>query len=258
MPMGTQNYNNKRKDISIYSKYGFANPDAKVDPSRITTGFWRGYLKLTIQPKKGEQNGRAVWNEEEGISIYLTHFKADIFKRELIDFIQNPDAYNTRGVISGNKRIIISNGKNLSVDCPVIIIQELDEEGVHSEYAYQINQAEYYYAIRNIDQDDPKKFDKQDYKFLELEALITLLDEHSKAMTCAQAYSYMDCSNYSKTTLNSKIASICDKLGIRKSGSSYNNSQPRSFKYNKEGSNSGSNEVTNYNSMDEIEDAIEE
>jgi len=246
MALGEQ-YNNNKKFVEpvVHSRYAFSNPNSKVDQTRIGFDFWAGLLKVTVSPKKGENSeGFSTWDYENNISIYLPHTKAEMFKEELIKFLNNKNEYNNSGVGAGAGLISISNGKEYGIDCPVITIRNINEQGaVQASFAYQINQ-QYYFAIKNFNEKEPSKYEKEYYDNLEIEQIIKLLDSYVKATSGAIAYSVIENNRFNNSRINTKLDLTCEKLGIEfKKGS--NKSSNSFFKGN---NNNKSNAIGGDNS----------
>lgn len=244
MALGDIANNNQQKGKNnpvVYSQYGFGNSESTVDPTRLSTSFWNGMLKLTISPKKGmKANGMVEWDDENSISLYLTHTKARILHDEIILFMQNPEAYNNLGIPSGAGLISISNGKELGIASPCLIIRKLNADNgqVEASFAYEFKQ-DYHYSIRNFDE-STADFDKIYHNNLELEQLLCLLRTYFEAMSGAVAYTVIDNMKYDTSRLNTKINAISEKLGIeynagggyrqqKSSTSLFNNKEPRNF-----------------------------
>lgn len=239
-----QNNNNQNKTKNspiVYSGYNFTNAESKVDETRLSFSYWNNMLKMTISPKTGmSEQGYAEWGDDKSsLSIFLTHTKARMLHDEICMFIQNPDLYNNLGVSSGAGLISISNGKELGVSNPCLIIRKLNGEtgDIEASYAYEFKQ-DYHFAIRNFDE-STKEFDKVFDNNLEIEQLKTLLMSYYTAMTGAIAYTVMEQSKYNNSRMNTKLDSISEKLGIeyntngnytkKSSGSIFNNKEGRNF-----------------------------
>lgn len=242
MALGDIANNNQQKGKNnpvVYSQYGFGNSESTVDPTRLSTSFWNGMLKLTISPKKGmKANGAVEWDDENSISLYLTHTKARILHDEILLFMQNPEAYNNLGIPSGAGLISISNGRELGISTPCLIIRKLNSDNgqVEASFAYEFKQ-DYHYSIRNFDE-STSDFDKIYHNNLELEQLLCLLRTYFEAMSGAVAYTVIDNMKYDTSRLNTKINAISEKLGIeygagynkqKSSTSLFNNKEPRNF-----------------------------
>lgn len=226
MSLGSTYNNNQNNDretnkVSVYSNYSFANPDSTVDASRLGFRFWSGMLCITIAPKKNTGNDKVEYDRDNGITIYLPYRTADILKRELQNFLKDPVKYNCCGVPSGQAVITISNGIEYGKNSPVLTIRKVSESGeVVSAFAYEFK-TDINYSIRNY---DGRNFDTvhDDYRNLEIEHMIILLDEFVKAMTNAIAYSVVDRTQFTDNKIENKLNAIMDKLGIEQS-SGYGN-----------------------------------
>jgi len=224
MSLGS-NYSNNGKekkfyDPSMYSAYRMNNATSNVDQTCITFQYWKNTLRIGIYPKKNTGNDEVAFDMDSGIAIYMSHTKARIFSDILKKFKENPTEYNNSGVDSGEAVITINDGSAHGSDMPILAIKRVDGNGtVVSEYAYQFKNTAY--AIKNYNSQDGS-FNKMtdDYRLLELDQLITLLDNYYVAMTGAYAFSVLDASKYENNRLNSHINQIAEKLGVEfKTGS---------------------------------------
>lgn len=243
MALGDVANNNSQKgkyQPQVFSGYGFNNSESNVDKTKLSCSFWNKMLKLSIVPLKGvNPSGIPEWDEDNAISMYLTHVKARILHDEIELFMRDREAYNNLGVPSGAGLVSISSGKELGTSNPCLIIRKLNPEtgGIESSYAYEFKQ-DYHYSIRNFDE-STSDFDKIYHNDTELEQLKTLLKSYYEAMTGAVAYSVIDNMKYDMSRINTKITSIAEKLGVeyssqgggsRKSSSSiFNNKEGRNF-----------------------------
>ena len=215
---------NRQNDpnVTIYSGYRMNNAESKIDATCMTFRFWKNNLCIGIFPKKNTGNDEIAFDMDNGITIYLSHTKARIFKHELELFLQNPTIYNCVGVPSGQAAISISNGSDYGKDVPVITIRKVAENGeVTASFAYEFK-TNFHFSIRNY---DGKNFNAvyDDYKYIEVEQLITVLDEYIKAATNAMAFTVMEQRKYSASRLEGKIDALAAGLGVDISRS--NNSQ---------------------------------
>lgn len=220
MSLGNSYNNNQNRntvyDPTVYSPYRMNNAESKVDSTCITYSYWRNSLKIGIAPKKNTGNDQATFDMENAIYIYLNHTKARIFADIMKRFKENPEVYTNSGVHSGKGIITVSNGKEYNSDTPVISIRSVDPDTgkVNSEYVYQFK-TDYHFAIKgyNAESGDFERMISE-YSDLEMDQLITLLEEYYKAMTYAIAYTVLDSFKYEHDRQSKKIDKIAEKLGI--------------------------------------------
>ena len=215
-------------DVSVYSNYRMNNAESQIDATCLASRFWRGSLCLSIYPRKNTGNDEVSFDTDNGITIYLSHTKARILRDEIKNFLKDPVTFNGVGVPSGQGVITISNGVEYGKNTPVLTIRKVNETGaVVASFAYEFK-SNYYFSIRNYD--GGKTFDSvyDDYRTIEVEQLITLLDEYIKASTNAVAFTVMDQRKFSATRFENKLDAIAQSLGVEvpKSGGNqrrYNN-----------------------------------
>lgn len=245
MSLGSTYNNNKSNrnipDTTVYSNYRMNNAESTIDQTCITFRFWRSNLCIGIFPRKQTGNDEVQFDLDNGITIYLSHTKARILKNELENFLKDPIHFNGSGVPSGSAAITISNGAEYGKNTPVLTIRKVDESGnVVASFAYEFKTG-YYYAIRNYDgRNFASVYD--DYKTIEIEQMITLLDEFVKASTYAVAFTVAERNAYPMARLDSKIDAIAASLGVElpKSGGAKKSFNNNSYFNNNSNSGSGS------------------
>ena len=233
-----QQQNSKTPELTVYSWYRMNNAESTVDATCLTFRYWKNNLCISINPKKVTNNGEISFDMDNGITIYLSHTKARILKNELTLFMKDPVNYNGVGVPSGQSAITISNGSEYGKNNPVLTIRKIGEGGVVlASFAYEFKR-DYHYSIRNY---DGKDFDSvyEDYQNIEIEQVITVLDEYIKAATNAIAFSVMEQRKYSATRVENTINSIAAALNVETK--SANGSQKR-YSSSSYFANSGSSE----------------
>lgn len=240
----SNNGERKYREPIVYSPYGVSNTEG-VDPSALSYQFYNGMLKISIAPLKmgakvGE-NSKNIWDTDNAISVWLTHVKAKMFAEEIKYVMANMDTVNNSGVNTGADGLIsFSTGKELGATSPCLIIRKVNQETgeVTTAYAYQFRN-KYYGTIRNFDPHDPGNFEHINHPNLEIENLINILEDFSRSINGAYAYSYMNASKYDSQRLNNKIELIMDKLGIERQNGDYSKSgSNRSFFNNNNGKSS--------------------
>ena len=191
MALGDEN-KKKYYEPLVYSPYGTSNTDG-VDPSALSYQFYNGLLKISISPMlpNAKPGDRKLWDSDNQISVWLTQAKAKMFHDDILYLLDHIDECNNVGVASGAEGLIsFSNGKELGVATPCLIIRKIDQNGnVIAVYAYQFK-TDYYTTIRNFKPDDPSNYDKPTHPNLEIENLLTILDDYSKYISGACAYGY--------------------------------------------------------------------
>ena len=212
-------YNNNQgnkndPNVTVYSNYRMNNAESLIDATCLTFRYWKQSLCIGIFPRKQTGNENDVaFDMDNGITIYLSHTKARILKNELENFLRDPVAYNGSGVPSGQAVITISNGLEYGKNTPVLTIRKVDENGnVLSSFAYEFK-TDFHYSIRNY---DGRNFNTiyDDYRYLEIQQMITVLDEYVKAATNAVAFTVRDQNKYVESRTNRAINAIAEKLGV--------------------------------------------
>lgn len=244
------NYSNNRNadkpfEPTVYSPYRFNNAESEIDKTCLHFDVWNKSLKISIYPRKdGEE---IQFDKEKGVSVYLNHTKAAIFASEIRNFLKDPVNYSGVGVNAGQGVITISNGTELGYNNPVLIIRKLDDTGtVLASFAYEFK-SNFWFSIRNYTGGVDFVKNYEDYKSVEIEEMLLLLDEYCKAMTYMVAYSVLDTNKRNNDFISKRLSAIAEKLGIEtfnRSGSK-NYSNASSF-FNNAGTVSGSEDGGGY------------
>lgn len=235
MAFGNQDNNEKKNyEPRVYSPYKTSNVDG-IDPSSLGVTFFRNLLQLSISPKLQNTGDKIAFDHDNAIVVYLTHTKARILKNEVERVLEGK--IDNGGVNTGADGLItFSNGKELGIAGPCLIIRKVDQSGkVISSYAYEFKQ-QYHCGIENFDQSN-SNHEKHYYDNIEVEQFLTLLEEYYKAATGAVAYSVIENSKYDVSRINTKINSIAEKLGIEYNSGNANYSNNRQSFFN--GNNNG-------------------
>lgn len=219
---------NKPYEPDVYTPYRFNNAESSVDKTCLTFSIWNRSLKISIAPRK-ENSEEVAFDMEKGVTVYLNHTKARILHDEIQNFLRDPDTYNGSGIPTGQGIITISNGKEFGSTNPVLTIRKVDELGnVVSCFVYEFK-TDYYYSVRNYDggMNFNKEFDA--YRYLEIQSMLTMLEEYYKAMTYTIAYSVIEANKYNQSIITNRLNSLCEKMGIEtnrssKAGSKYTSS----------------------------------
>lgn len=256
----SENSNNNKQNYrqEHYSPYSFSNIDeSAVEPSKLSVSYWSNMLKLTISPMKKSNDGTVAFDHENGISIHMTHVKAKILSIKLKRWIKKGYDTPNIGINTGSSGLILfTNGKEFNVKTPVIVIRNIDQNtgDTKSEFTYTIR-TDYHYGIDNFDA-KTKDFKRDIIEDLELQLIIDVLDYYCEATTGAMAAAVVDENRFNNSRINTKVDSICEKLGIdfgkqgkfSGGGNSYFNGNGKSG-----GSNSSSGSKSS--SMDELDDS---
>lgn len=217
MSLGSTYNNNKNTnrapDPTVYSNYRMNNAESSIDQTCLTFKYWKTNLCISISPRKQTGNDEVQFDMDNGITIYLSHTKARILKAEIENFLTDPIKYNGVGVPSGSAAITISNGVEYGKNTPVLTIRKVDESGnVVASFAYEFK-SDYHYSIRNY---DGRNFvaEYNDYKHIEIEQLVTVLDQYIQHSTKAAAFFVHEQGNYGAYRMENKIDAIAASLGV--------------------------------------------
>lgn len=268
MPYGNYSNNGNKKvgpyDPTVYSPYKFNNARSSVDQTQLSCQFWNNSLRIMISPKNTDSpEDQPTFDSKNSISIYLNHMKARMLAEVLRKFLEDPEANDNTGVVAGSSFISFSTGKDFSSKFPLVIIRKVDESGnITSSFAYEIK-GDYHFAVRGFTEKSNGKFDQEFFPMIELQCLLTVLEQFYMAETRAYAYSVLDTFKFDQYRTSMKLNRIGEKLGldmnVSSNGSSRGSSSTSYFSRNNgaSSSSSGSNdEYGSYSSatLDALED----
>lgn len=250
--MAFGNYNNNKKqgpyDPTVYSPYKFNNARSTVDQTQLSIQFWNNSLRILIAPKNADSpEDQPTFDIKNSISVYLNHAKARMLYDVLKNFMANPEKYDNTGVVAGSSFISFTTGKDFGSKFPLVIIRKVDESGnITSSFAYEVK-GDYHFAVKGFTEKS-KEYDKIFYPSLELDSLLTVLDEFVKAESRAMAYSVLDAFKFDQYRTSIKINRIGEKLGLDMSVSSSGSQRSSSTSFfSRDNNGASSNSGSEYN-----------
>lgn len=216
---GNNGGNNRQEEFraTFYSPVRLRNPESEVDPSELSFRFWKGLLGIIIAPKLAKSNTEYnQYDNENAIQVYINHTKARMLYAEMAKLKENPDAYNSVGINSGSTGLIsVSNGKEVGVAGPVLILRKLDQNGtINSSYMYEFNR-DFHYSIRNFDE-STLKYDKNYFDWIEYDEFMQTLKSFYENANMIQAFGVVDSARREFNRLHSKLNPIMEKMGIER------------------------------------------
>lgn len=265
MALGQQsNYDNNKGAgeyvPTVYSSYTLKNPDG-VDPSALNFQYYRKMLRIAIAPMNEMKEGDeyATYDSDNAIKVFLTPINAIIFLKDIEEFCKDPNNFNNSGVSSGKPEnlglISISNGKELGVNKPQIIIRKIDEEGnVKASAAYQFRDQDQHRSLRNFNE-QTKEFTNIPHANIEIEIVKHHLEQFIQASTYATAYTVIDADKKNSERLYEIYQSVVGgKKGANRGGTGTS-----FFDKNKSSTgNSGTPTPRNQSSLEDLANSLEE
>lgn len=242
MALGDPNNNNEGNGkivISHFSEYGSANSTGQSASSRLLFSFYGRTLKVAIAPMIRMENDRPVYEyskENSGVA-YLNHTKARILREAILSMKEDSSISNV-GVPTSNKLITFTNGKELGIDTPALIIRELDPNGqVLSTYIYEFRTNNDYYSVNNFVA-ETSAYDKVFYNNIEVDQFLDLLEQYYKAATGAYAYATTE-AIVNCREVGGAIRDIASQVGVPNNTSRPNYSNRSFFNNNNGGGGTG-------------------
>lgn len=183
-------YGQNNYSPTIYG-FGFSNSESTIDKTNLNFSMWKTTLRITISPLV-ESGTEWHVDRKNSVSIFLIPQKAKMFADILRRYKENPDKTNNFGVASGKSLITVMNPKSFNKDAngAVINIKNVNAEAGTVEASYSYETKTSYNLVSGYDEKNGSF--KQDYdscKNIELDMIITQLDEYVKAMTNSVAFS---------------------------------------------------------------------
>lgn len=219
MALGDTYNNNERKNYSpsVSSGYRFSNPESNIDKTSLSFTYWNKLLKVSIAPKKETDNDTISFDYENAGSVYLSHTKAFILYKEMINFLdlyEEGKSPTNAGVSTGSEGLIyICDGTEFSADGPCLVVRRIDENGnCTSTFVYEFRRNTHSSVLNYTEK--TKSFETNSYELLEIEQIINLLKSYYEAMTMAIAYSVQETNKYDNSRINTKLKIIGEKLGV--------------------------------------------
>lgn len=205
--------------------YGYAlfNKESLVDKTMISFSMWKTTIKVAIYPLIESEDDQIKYDRKNGVAIYLQPIKAKIFAQIIRDFIKDPVNNHARGVASGQNLITIEDPTrpdsfNKPGSNPVIVIRKINGEGtLEASYGYEVR-SDTATVIKNYNEKTNAFIkDTTTFRFMELEMIAMQLDEYTKAMSNAVAFSVTE-------ALYPSLDKIASKLGVDINAAPYKNS----------------------------------
>lgn len=231
--------------------YGFAlhNPYSVVDKTMLGCSMWKGSIKLAISPAIEGDSDTVRYDRANSVAIYLTPPKAHMLARLLRDYLQDRDKYNGSGIPSANKLVTIQKGSDLvktgdeekkAMAGDVLMIRQINTEGtIENSYAYEFRRNVYGFIQKFNSETGKFEQDFTRHADLDIEQLITQLEQYYMAMTNAVAFTVAD-------TLYPCIEKIANKLGVDLVSSNYGNSYRSNTYFNSNNSSSNGTVSNSY------------
>lgn len=256
------NYNTNRDDHfepEVYSQYSMSNKDGVVDPSRLSVKFWKSLMKISIVPMLNNPTQEHIWDVDNQISAYINHTKArELYEGidRVLDKDNHPEIHSWGVPSSVDGLISFSDGKEVGLDTPCIIIRKIDQETGReiSSYVYEFH-CGHHYAVINFNPKDGGH-DKVYLDSIEVEQFKELLKSYYISMTNATAYTVV--SNPQFKRISSKIDRIGEAVGIQ-GDSKTNYSSKRGTSYFNKDTSSNNGELkqpTRSSTIDDINNAL--
>ena len=254
MAFGNYNSGSSKKEVyspTVYSPVRFYNTEQEsVDKTTMSFSYWKGLLKITINPVKVSQGSPNEIDRDNNSTIYLSPMKALLLYKYGKMFLSDTNKYINIGVPTHKGIIYLTNGKKefgLTRDQMIVVIKTIDSDSgnITSEYAYEFN-SEYNFGVSNWT--GGSDFNK-DYSYsnsIEFEMFLSVLKTYVDSSSYAYAASVADAMKIESNRNYNSFKAIQEKLGISSGNKGSNYSNKSYFNNN---NNGNSNSQFNNNNM---------
>lgn len=204
---------------SVFSQISFVNPAGEVGGgARVSISFWKGLMKIHIQPKAGtDGNGFVKYDDKNGSYAFLTPFKASALVKGIED-IKAGKAVAAGVTVTGDTKLIniapASYAGGTSTTNYILHIANADNTGISGGNIYDFSTG-YHGYIQDFKVAD-NSYGKVDFdSMFEVNMFENMLKEFVNAASSATAYAVVD-SMYFASNKHSYdcLNRICEKLGI--------------------------------------------
>ena len=217
--------------------YAFYNDSSEIDQTELKFDMWKEMLRIGILPKDGINDfGHSAFSKEKGLFAYIGHTKARMLAQLLRDLLNDPSSFdhNPRGIQTNKAIIMVNNGSDLPTPkfAPYISLMKTSEDGdVETAYAYEFKR-DYCETIDGFS-DKHKEFTRntEEFQNLEIEEVITMLEEYARATTNACAFTTFKTMFNEINKMEENQAKIAGKLGIQLFTKSFDNTPSSTAQY---------------------------
>lgn len=259
--------NRRNYDPTMISRMKFKERLKGVDPKdskELCFKYWKDRLQVYIQ----------VWGNDskpqELASIYLSPTKARVLSNEIRSLMNEEDEFTnpiSRGTMTGigetRGLIYVMNTKESTEEHPdrVLVISSVNKDGQeegHCEFHFASDISSLRFERNNY-----KDFEMNLFKDMELDIFCDLLDAFANISNGAIGFGVVDAMRFNTTSMNNKVNSIMEKLGIQRSGGNYSNSNRAGSSYFDRNGGANSPEASNRarssaSTLEEMEEMLDD
>lgn len=227
---------------NVYSALPFTNPNGSCGGARLSVSYWKGMMKLHVQPKTGNNNnGFTSYDDKNGNFAFLTPAKAVLLADGIDRLLKGENT--AAGVPTTNDTKIVNittagkvGGKGNEW---ALMIGNCDQNGVSDSSVYEFS-TDFHSVINDFDMSDNTFTKSTMSSEFELKMFAQMLRDFAAATSNALAASVVDAMYFASgkhtyETLNA----IAGKMGLQSGGRASKSNG--SFFSNGGGSNSAAN-----------------
>lgn len=254
------NSNNGDKEYrpSVFSALPFSNPNASVgDGSRLSISYWKGMMKVHVQPKTGSDGNFTKYDDKNGNYAFLTPAKA----KALADGISKlrDGKLEAVAVLTTNDTKIVNittaNKVGGTSSNYVLYVGNCDTSGITDASIYEFS-SDFHNIVENFDMNTNSFERKTLGSEFELDMFQSNLVQFADATNNAIAASVVDAMYFSSNkhtyeTLNA----IASKMGLSTGGKAVKSNG--SFFSNNSGNTSSNNDSERASSRPQEVDSVD-
>ena len=222
--MALNTYNNNqdnRPSVNVYTPMTFANPDSKVQPTRLSISYFNRVMQLAIAQKigNGTTDEYAQYNNDNQVKVYISYRSAKLLHDGILKMLDPNSGINNICIETKNGLLKVSNGVEYGSETFCISISYADNNGHVSEAIYQLknnDQLAYNYSDGN--------FSIMTFPELELNTILMCLEQYYEASSYAIASTIRESMMYRDRAIYDTINAIANKVGAK----TPNNTSPNS------------------------------
>lgn len=237
MALNTYNNNQDSKPtVNVYTPLTFANPNSKVQQTRLSISYFNRLMQWGIAKKNGNgsNDSYVTYDNDNQVKVFISYRIAKMLHDGILKMMEPNSGISNVCYETKNGLIKISNGVEYGSETYCISITYNDSEGGVGEAIYQTKHSDelaYNYNDGN--------YESMRFENFEIDTIVMVLEEYYKAASYAVAASIREATMYRDKWIHDMINSIAIKTDAKQanggSGGKYSN---KTFLNNNNGSSS--------------------
>ena len=231
--MAFQTFNNNvaqdRPNVTTYTPISLANPESKIQASRLTINYFNKMLQLKISPRMPASPNEMfpTYAKDGAVSVFLSYTQAKMLCDGIRDVFLGPnkEKHNNICLETKNGLLVISNGIEVGSSSPIVkILYTTQNNSSPQEIIYQTKNN---YELP-CDYSEGK-YSTIKYPNMEIEVLAMIFEQYYMSASYAIAASVRDANLYETTKRNDLIKAVAQKVGVDLRAFSPNNGTSNNY-----------------------------